>query len=61
MVIKLSMFLFLTWCWTSQVALVVKNLAVSAGDLRDTGSNPGRPMDGGAWQAATIVSQSRHD
>ena len=27
--------------WASQVALVVKNLAVNAGDLRDVGSTPG--------------------
>ena len=27
--------------WASQVALVVKNLSVNAGDLRDTGSIPG--------------------
>ena len=27
--------------WTSQVALVVKNLPANAGDIRDTGSIPG--------------------
>ena len=27
--------------WTSQVALVVKNLLANAGDVRDTGSVPG--------------------
>ena len=27
--------------WTSQVALVVKNLPVNAGDARDLGSIPG--------------------
>ena len=27
--------------WTSQVALVVKNLSVSVGDLRDSGLTPG--------------------
>ena len=27
--------------WASQVALVVRNLLASAGDLRDTGSIPG--------------------
>ena len=50
----------------SQVALVVKNLLVNAGDIKDTGSTPGlgetngnplqyhcleNPMDRGAGQA----------
>ena len=35
--------------WASQVALVVKNLPASAGDIRDTGSVPrsGRSLGGG--------------
>ena len=31
--------------WASQVALVVRNLLASAGDLRDTGSIPGSWSD----------------
>ena len=31
----------LYFCWTSQVALVVKNLPSNAGDIRDTGLLPG--------------------
>ena len=27
--------------WTSQVALMVKNLSANSGDARDMGSNPG--------------------
>ena len=35
--------------WVSQVALVVKNLPASAGDVRDTGLIPGsgRSLEGG--------------
>ena len=35
--------------WASQVSLVVKNLPVSAGDIRDVGSIPGsaRSLGGG--------------
>ena len=29
------------WKWASEVALVVKNLLASAGDIKDTGSFPG--------------------
>ena len=39
----------LSFCWASQVALVVKNLVANAGDIRDEGSIPrsGRPPGGG--------------
>ena len=41
----------------SQVALVVKNLPASAGDLRDTGSIPwsGRPLREGHWQPTLVL------
>ena len=39
--------------WTSQVALVVKNPPVNAGDVRDWRSIPGQDSleEGGAWRA----------
>ena len=30
-----------TYCWASQVVLVVKNLPANAGDIRDVGLTPG--------------------
>ena len=40
---KVTLFLLFntSWARASQVALVVKNLPVKAGDIRDTGSIPG--------------------
>ena len=39
--VSLTFILGLAYCWTSQVALVVNNLPVNAGDKRDSGSIPG--------------------
>ena len=38
-----------TYCWASQVVLVVKNLPANAGHIRDVGSTPrlGRSPGGG--------------
>ena len=40
---------FAMFCWTSQVALVVKNPPANAGDIRDAGSIPqsGKSPGGG--------------
>jgi len=42
--------------WASQVALVVKNLPASAGDIKDASSIPGlgRSPGGGAWQPIPV-------
>ena len=49
-ILKITLFwLFIRCSWASQVALVIKNLPASAGDIRDVGSIPesGRAPGGG--------------
>ena len=50
------MYRIYTHMWASQVALVVKNLPVKAGDVRDTGLIPGsgRSPGGGIWQPTPV-------
>ena len=49
-------YIYLTYFWASQVALVVKNPPVNAGDLRYMGSIPGlgRSPGGRAWQPIPV-------
>ena len=46
---KMKIYVHIALFWTSQVALVVKNLRPNAGDTRDVGLIPGlgRPPGGG--------------
>ena len=45
------------WEWGFLMALVVKNLPASAGDIRDTGSSPGsgRSLEGGRGNHFNIL------
>ena len=45
------------WDWGFPVALVVKNLLASAGDIRDTGSSPGlgRSLEGGHGNHSSVL------
>ena len=45
--------------WAPQVALVVKNLPVNAGDVRDVGSVPGLGRSPGGGHAPAPVSPPR--
>ena len=53
-----SEFYWFTGCEASQVVLVVKNLPVSAGDIRDGGSIPGsgRSPGGGNGNHSSILA-----
>ena len=46
------------WPWALQVALVVKNIPASAGDIRDSGSIPGQedPLEEGVATHSSILA-----
>ena len=48
--------------WASQVALVVKNLPVNAGDIRDVGLTPGseNPLEEGMATPPVFLSGDPH-
>ena len=50
------MYMIIKAVWTSQVALVVKNLPAKARDTRDACSTPalGRSPRGGKWQPISV-------
>ena len=45
-----------TYCWASQVVLVVKNLPANAGDITDMGSTPRSGRSPGGVHGNTLQS-----
>ena len=60
--LEMSRLQVLFYIWDSQVALVIKNLPASAGDIQDTGSFPGlrSPGEGNGKPTAVFLPEEPH-